>query len=188
MFVKEDASAHLLAPLYCSPYLVLERQPTFLHLQLGDRMDVVSVDRWKPAFSDESISLALPPLQGQLVLNPVPFPLQLPLSALVQAWNGEFSPSSWSSFLTEPSPYPTMKKALLRHSFLGEYCGRSKTTWPSGRSSLPYTLTTQYYTRLWSVIAQLCLFISCYYTDLLFNKVTVVHSTSFILAIAKTAL
>ena len=85
MFVKEDAFAHLLAPLYCSPYLVLERQPTFLHLQLGDRMDVVSVDRLKPAFSDESISPALPPLQGQLVLNPVPFPLQLPLSALVQA-------------------------------------------------------------------------------------------------------
>ena len=59
VFVREDAS---ISPLYRGPYLVLERRTDFFRLQLGERMDVVSVDRLKPAFSDEPISPALPPL------------------------------------------------------------------------------------------------------------------------------
>ena len=63
VFVREDASVPPLAPLNHSPYLVLERCTKFFRLQLDDRMDVVSVDRLKPAFSVEPISPALPPLQ-----------------------------------------------------------------------------------------------------------------------------
>ena len=60
--MREDTSVPPLAPLYCGPYLVLEQQNKFFRLQLGDRTDVVSVDRLKPAFTDELISPALPPL------------------------------------------------------------------------------------------------------------------------------
>ena len=73
VFVREDTSVSPLAPLYHGPYL-------------GDRADVVSVDRLKPAFSDEPISSALPPVCGRPVLNPVLVPCQLlpPPPAVVQ--------------------------------------------------------------------------------------------------------
>ena len=45
VFVREDASVPLLAPLYQDPYLILERRTTFFRLRLGDRIDVVSVER-----------------------------------------------------------------------------------------------------------------------------------------------
>ena len=72
--------------LYLGPYLVLERQTKFFHLQLGDRMDIVSVNRLKPAFLDEPISPALPPLPGCLPLPPVLVPCQPPppLSAVAR--------------------------------------------------------------------------------------------------------
>ena len=54
--VREDASSHPLAPLYHGPYLVLEHRDKFFHLQMGDKTDVVSVDRLKPAFSDVHLS------------------------------------------------------------------------------------------------------------------------------------
>ena len=60
--LREDASVPPLAPLYFGPYLVLEQRTKSFPLQLGDRTDVVSVDRLKPAFSDEPISPALWPL------------------------------------------------------------------------------------------------------------------------------
>ena len=78
VFVREDASIPPLAPLYHGPYLVLER--------LGDRMDVLSADRLKPAFSDEPISPALPSVWRRPALNQVQAPHQLPppLPAVVQ--------------------------------------------------------------------------------------------------------
>ena len=61
VFVQEDASIPSLAPLYQGPYLVLERKDKFFRLQLGSRTDVVSVDRLKPAFSEDPIQAASPP-------------------------------------------------------------------------------------------------------------------------------
>ena len=85
MFVREDAYVPPLAPLYLGPYLVLEWRTKFFCLQLGDRTNVVSVDRLKPAFSDEAISLALLPLHGRPALAPAPVSRQPPppLSAVV---------------------------------------------------------------------------------------------------------
>ena len=42
VFVREDASIPLLAPLYCGHYLVVETRLKFFCLQLGDRTDVIS--------------------------------------------------------------------------------------------------------------------------------------------------
>ena len=77
VFVREDESIPPLAQLYRGPYLVLEQWTKLFRLQLGDRMDVVFVDRLKPAFSFELISPALPPLLGRPALNPAPAPRQL---------------------------------------------------------------------------------------------------------------
>ena len=79
VFVREVASGPSLAPLYRGPYLVLEWHTKFFHLQLGDKTDVVFVDKLKPAFSDEPfsdepISLALPPIRGRPALNMIPVP------------------------------------------------------------------------------------------------------------------
>ena len=63
-FVREDASIPSLAPFYPGPFLVLERKDKFFHLQLGSRTDVVSVDRLKPAFSEDPIQAASPPARG----------------------------------------------------------------------------------------------------------------------------
>ena len=68
VFVQEDASFPSLAPLYHSPYLVLERRDKFFCLQIGFRTDVVSVDCLKPVFSDKPVLPDLPPPHGRLAL------------------------------------------------------------------------------------------------------------------------
>ena len=70
VFVRKDASVPSLAPLYRGPYLVLEQRDKFFRLQLGSRMDVVSLDQLKPGFSKDPISVALPPVCGQPALRP----------------------------------------------------------------------------------------------------------------------
>ena len=90
VFVREDASVPSLAPLYPGPYLVLEQQDKFFILQLGSRLDIVSVDRLKPAFSEDPISAALPPVPGRPALSPAlraPNSLPSPPSAAVPARN-----------------------------------------------------------------------------------------------------
>ena len=72
VFVREDASTPTLAPLYCGPYLVLEHRDKFFCLQMGDKTNVVFVDRLKPTFSDVPISPTLPPLRGRPALKPSP--------------------------------------------------------------------------------------------------------------------
>ena len=62
VFVIEDTSKPSLAPLYGGPYLVLERRSKFFHLQIGQKVDSVSVDRLKPVFSDSHVVPANPPL------------------------------------------------------------------------------------------------------------------------------
>ena len=76
--MREDDSVPPLAPLYHGPYLVLEWQTKLFCLLQGDGMDVVSVNGLKPAFLDEPISLALPPIRGCPALNLVSVPRQPP--------------------------------------------------------------------------------------------------------------
>ena len=61
VFVREDASKPSLSPLYRGPYLVIKRRSKFFRLQVGDKVDSVSVDRLKPVFSDSPVMPAAPP-------------------------------------------------------------------------------------------------------------------------------
>ena len=85
VFVREDASIPFLAPLYRGVYLVLERKSKFFRLQIGSKSDVVSVDRLKPAFSDDPIQAASPPARGCPVSRPVPSKDNLPPSSTSSA-------------------------------------------------------------------------------------------------------
>ena len=70
VFVREDASKPSLAPLYCGPYLVVEQGSKFFLLQIGHKVDSVSVDRLKPVFSDSPVVPANPPPRGHPPLWP----------------------------------------------------------------------------------------------------------------------
>ncbi len=65
VFVREDASKPSLSPLYRGPYLVVERRSKFFRLQIGAKVDSVSVDRLKPVFSDSPVIPAAPPPRGR---------------------------------------------------------------------------------------------------------------------------
>lgn len=65
VFIRHDATIPPLAPRYHGPYKVLEHGPKVFRLQIGNKSDVVSVDRLKPAFSFESFSPADPPRRGR---------------------------------------------------------------------------------------------------------------------------
>ena len=74
VFVREDASKPSLAPLYRGPYLVLERRNKFFRLQIGNKVDSVSIDRLKPVFSDSPVVPANPPPLGRPPLCPARHP------------------------------------------------------------------------------------------------------------------
>ena len=56
MFVRHDAVCKPLQQPYDRPYKVLKRTDRHFTLQIKDREEVVSVDRLKPAFTDNFIS------------------------------------------------------------------------------------------------------------------------------------
>ena len=52
VFVLHDAAQPPLSPPYRSPFRVLQRREKAFQLQLGNRVDWVSIDRLKPAYID----------------------------------------------------------------------------------------------------------------------------------------
>ena len=66
VFVCEDASKPSIAPLY----LVVEHRSTFFRLQIGTRIDYISVDLLKPVFLDSPVAPAAPPLRGRPPISP----------------------------------------------------------------------------------------------------------------------
>ena len=74
VFVREDASKPSLSPLYRGPYLVMERRSKFFRLQIGSKIDAVSVDRLKPVVSDCPVVPADPPPRGRPPLRPAKRP------------------------------------------------------------------------------------------------------------------
>ena len=146
VYVREDASVPPLASLYRSPYLILERRTKLFCLQLGDRMDIVSVDKLKPAFSDEPISPALPPLRGCLPLPPVLIPQLLLLMLELLGARKLLALTFLLGFLLNGTFMVLhVREGSAPRSFWGEYCGESTTTLPSSRSCFPHTTTTQDY-------------------------------------------
>ena len=65
VFVREDASKPSLSPLYCGPYLVIELRSKFFRLQIGAKVDSVSLDCLKPVLSDSLVITVAPPPQGR---------------------------------------------------------------------------------------------------------------------------
>ena len=81
VFVREDASKPSLGPLYRGPYLVMEQRSKFFHLQIGTKIDAVSVDRLKPVISDCPVVPAAPPPRGHPPLRPSKHPPDLSSAA-----------------------------------------------------------------------------------------------------------
>ena len=71
VFVHEDAVISSLAPRYRGPYLVINRQSKYFHLQIGSKQDVVSIDHLKPVFSDAPVTPVIPPPRGRPRISPV---------------------------------------------------------------------------------------------------------------------
>ncbi|XP_023326004.1 voltage-dependent T-type calcium channel subunit alpha-1G [Eurytemora carolleeae] len=62
---REDATSPPLTPLYRGPYLVIEPGDKFFKLQIGTKIDTVSIDRLKPLFYTDPVSVAQPPPRGR---------------------------------------------------------------------------------------------------------------------------
>ena len=101
VFVREDASKPSLSPLYRGPYLVIERRSKFFRLQVGDKIDSVSVDRLKPVFSESPVIPAAPPPRGRP-------PLRQPKDPPVHSSAAKSSASKRKSvsFLNQPTVMP----------------------------------------------------------------------------------
>ena len=72
VFIREDASSLPLSQLYWGPYKVIDRKDKYFKIQIGSKLDNVSVDRFKPVFSGEKVSPALPPPLGRPFRRPPP--------------------------------------------------------------------------------------------------------------------
>ena len=65
VLVRKDGHVPPLAPLYEGPYKVISRSLKTFRLQVGERTDVVSVQRLKPAVTSEEEQPAPPPRRGR---------------------------------------------------------------------------------------------------------------------------
>ena len=114
VLVREDASKPSLSPLYRGPYLVIERRSKFFRLQIGAKIDSVSLDRLKPVFSDSPVIPAAPPARGRP-------PLRQPKDPPDQSSAAKSSASKKKSvvFLTQPiiiprrNPHRQVRKEAL---------------------------------------------------------------------------
>ena len=76
VFVRKDGHIPPLAPLHAGPYKVLARSLRTFHLQVGNRTEVVSVQRLKPPITTDEKTPELHPRRGRPA-RPV---LQVPLA------------------------------------------------------------------------------------------------------------
>ena len=65
VFIRKDGHVAPLAPLYEGPYKVLSHSLKTFQLQVGKRVEVVSIQRLKPAFKAEDETPVEPPCQGR---------------------------------------------------------------------------------------------------------------------------
>lgn len=65
VYVRRGGTTPSLAPLYHGPYQVIQRSEKFFRLQVGGRLEAVSVDRLKPHLGTSEISPASPPTRGR---------------------------------------------------------------------------------------------------------------------------
>jgi cleavage and polyadenylation specificity factor subunit 1 len=65
VYIRKGGSLPPLTPPYAGPYHVLKRGTKFFTVQLGDRVETVSVDRLKPHLGLDSTRAATPPVRGR---------------------------------------------------------------------------------------------------------------------------
>ena len=74
VFICKDGHVAPLAPLYEGPYMVLARSLKTFQLQVGKRVEVVSVQHLKPAFTADDEAPVEPPRRGRPPRQPPPVP------------------------------------------------------------------------------------------------------------------
>ena len=65
VFVRKDGKTPPLSPKYDGPYQVLQRHPSYFSLQIGPRIDTISIHCLKPAHILPSTPSAQPPTRGR---------------------------------------------------------------------------------------------------------------------------
>jgi len=65
VYVQRGGAGHALATPYVGPYRVLQPGPKFFLLQVGDRVESVSIDRLKPHLGLSPLQPASPPHRGR---------------------------------------------------------------------------------------------------------------------------
>ena len=72
VYVRRGGSGPPLEPLYSGPYQVLSRRPKFFQVQVGAKVDTISIDRLKPHMGPTPVTPAVPPRRGRPALPPSP--------------------------------------------------------------------------------------------------------------------
>jgi len=72
VYVRRGGALPPLSPPYAGPYRVLKRGKKFFTLQIGARVETISVDRIKPHVGVELTPVASPPTRGRPRLLPGP--------------------------------------------------------------------------------------------------------------------
>jgi hypothetical protein len=65
VYIRKGGTVPLLAALYVGPYQVMERRPKTFTVLVGEKVEVVSVDRLKPHTGQKPLQPAAPPHRGQ---------------------------------------------------------------------------------------------------------------------------
>ena len=112
VFVRDDASKPMLSFLYRGPYRVLRRSETFFVIQIGDKSDSVSVDRFKPVISSVPVVPGVPPVRGRPRLKPASIPGP-PVKDRPPVKNVTFSPVKKVRFSLVPAPQLRRNPHLL---------------------------------------------------------------------------
>jgi transposase InsO family protein len=69
VYIRRGGASTPLSPSYSGPYRVISRSPKYFTLDLGDRSDVVSVDRLKPHSGASALQPAAAPRRGRPPLS-----------------------------------------------------------------------------------------------------------------------
>jgi hypothetical protein len=65
VYIRKGGTVPPLSPLYSGPYKVLASGPKVFRLQVGEREELVSIDRLKPHRGAAPVQPAQPPARGQ---------------------------------------------------------------------------------------------------------------------------
>jgi hypothetical protein len=114
VFVQRDSAKPPLTPAYDGPYLVLERSPHTIRLQLGDKTDVVATACLKAAILPPDATAAKPcccgrPARGQALLPAAP---SVPASSSIR--RAPLGPPKHVTFATASEVAPEGRPQRLR--------------------------------------------------------------------------